>query len=90
MQNQFLPSETSAEVTPYAVPTLNPAQEMATQVTAVEELQATASAQAVTDLLNRAQHKIHRRRRRYWTAFAVFEAICLLICTVFWGVACCP
>ena len=71
MQNQFLPSETSAEVTPYVIPTLNPAEETE-GVTAAEELQTAASTQAVTDLLNRAQHKIHRRRQSYLALFGLW------------------
>ncbi len=75
MQNQFLPSETSVEVTPYILPVeaLTP-----TDVMQTEGVEATASTQTVAALLAQAQGKIRCRRQRNFTAFVACESLIVL------------
>ena len=80
MQNQFLPSETTAEVTPCTPLMLAPTttEEIQIGVAQTEVVEATAPTQAVTDLLTQAQDKIHRRRKRNFAAFVVCELLIFL------------
>ena len=76
MQNQFLPSETTAETTPHVAPPV-----MSETADTTETL---ASTLTVTELLAQAQWKVHRRKTKYWGAFILLEV--LLISPVVWAV----
>ena len=80
MQNQFLPSQTSAEVTSYPLTCNVPAttEEIQIGVAQTEGMELTASTQAVADLLTQAQGKIRQRRKRNFTAFVACELLIFL------------
>ena len=80
MQNRFHPAETDSEVTPYLPSLLAPATTETIQMEAAqtEVVEATASTQAVADLLTQAQGRIRHRRKRNFAAFVACELLCFL------------
>ena len=66
MQNHFLPSETTEEITPYAVPSITPE--------TAETTETLPDAQAVATLLAQAKRTDRQQKRRVLAVFVLFEA----------------